>query len=696
MMEFGYVIRLMLLAISLISMVIIYGLKRNQLYLFKGMLFFFFCYYFLLSAVKWFLGSPENTLVESFWDAVPRTYIHYGIPITVIGIVAPIIFKKLFGKVMDKLIGLLDACMLIGLFSAFLIKGIIDNRVYCIAFAASALIALGITFLYKKDVLYLSAGEYRKQILEVLPAVVILTFMSGIYYPNELYLNNLDEFINPFGGFFLILLTGSLLSAVIMIMGMLLLPKSWIRPCNLVLLGIGIMGYLQAMFLNGKLNSLTGDTQIWGSGKQIINVVIWIAVVCLVVGLGYYKAFFQKIFKGICIYICLIQLVTLVTLVVTTDVTSKGSQEALTTQGSLELSDGNNVLVFILDMFDSSVLQQIIEEDSSFVEPLADFTFYRNTTSCFSHTMVSIPYLLTGTEWTPGITTSDYPVYAYENSNTLWDIEERDYNVGVYTNVNYLSDSVYEAVANYSDEVKVKCKITDTYSTMRRTAMYTLVPFCLKQNYAYYTSDIRNMIDADEIWSIENDLPFYNSLIKTGLSINNEHDNAFRFYHMRGDHEPFYLSEDLQYDKTGRENNIYSQARGSLKIVYEYLKQLKELGKYDDATIIITADHGKIINYDSENNRPDEPTMPIMLVKEPNQTNNSLMISDAPVSQTEIMPYVMKQIGLDWKLYGKTFDEIPVNEERQRYYYAITMNGYELRFSILGNANKIENWSVAE
>lgn len=695
-MEYGYIICMILVIIAIISTVISHGIKREKMYFFRGASFFFFGYYFLLSAVKWFLGSPENTLVESFWDAVLRTYIHYGIPITVIGIVAPIIFKKLFGEVMNKLIGLLDACMLIGLFSAFLIKGVIDNRVYCIVFVASALISLGITFLYKKDVLYLSAGEYRKQVLEILPAVVILTFMSGIYYPNELYLNNLDEFMNPFGGFFLILLAGSLLSAVIMITGMLLLPKSWIRSCNLVLLGIGIMGYLQAMFLNGKLNSLTGDTQVWGCSKQIINIVIWIVVVCLVVGLGHYKAVFRKIFKGVCIYICLIQLVTLATLAVTTDVTSKGKQEALTTQGSLELSDGNNVLVFILDMFDSSVLQQIIEEDSKFVDPLADFTFYRNATSCFSHTKVSIPYLLTGTEWTSEVTTGNYPAFAYENSNTLWDIEEQDYNVGIYTNVNYLDDSVYDAVANYSDEVNVKCKVGNTYSTMRQTAMYTLVPFCLKQNYAYYTSDIMDMIDADEMWSIENDLPFYNSLIKTGLSINNEYENSFRFYHMRGDHEPFYLSEDLQYDKTGRENNIYSQARGSLKIVYEYLKQLKELGKYDDATIIITADHGKIINFDSENNRPDEPTMPIMLVKEPNQSNNSLLISDAPVSQTEIMPLIMKQIGRDWKLYGKTFDEIPADKERQRFYYASTLDGYELRFSILGNANEIESWSVAE
>ena len=35
----------------------------------KSIVFFFALYYFLLSAVKLCLGSIQNTLMESFWDA---------------------------------------------------------------------------------------------------------------------------------------------------------------------------------------------------------------------------------------------------------------------------------------------------------------------------------------------------------------------------------------------------------------------------------------------------------------------------------------------------------------------------------------------------------------------------------------------------------------------------------------------------
>lgn len=35
------------------------------------------------------------------------------------------------------------------------------------------------------------------------------------------------------------------------------------------------------------------------------------------------------------------------------------------------------------------------------------------------------------------------------------------------------------------------------------------------------------------------------------------------------------------------------QAKGAFKMVFDYLDELKRLGVYEDATIVITADHGQ-------------------------------------------------------------------------------------------------------
>jgi phosphopentomutase len=152
----------------------------------------------------------------------------------------------------------------------------------------------------------------------------------------------------------------------------------------------------------------------------------------------------------------------------------------------------------------------------------------------------------------------------------------------------------------------------------------------------------------------------------------------------------------LQYDKTGRNVTVYGQGKGCLKIVYEYINQLKKLGKYDDSTIIITADHGNIPYYDAENERPSIATEPIMLVKEPYQSNDSIVVSNAPVSQGEIMPTVLKNIGVEYSDLGETFDEVGEDEDRQRFYRGITLDGVEKLFVINGDAGDLDNWSVAQ
>ena len=669
--------------------------EKEDMTFIKSVFFFFFCSYFLISALKWFLGSPDNTLSESFWDADYRTYIHYGIPLLFLSVFMPVGSVVIFRTRLNKLIGLFDAAMFIGLFIAYISQGMISNAAFCVTFAIALIITVIITYLYKKEILYLKKSDYRKFIWNLVPVIVTLLFMTGVYYPNELYLNNLDEFLNPFGQSFAILLLGSTILGGVVLFCLLLIPKAWIRVCNLALAGIVVMGYLQAMFLNGELKALTGDEQTWTIGTRLINALIWLIIILLICVIGYHKEIVLKISKGICIYICLIQMVTLGYMVVTSDVSSSGREEALTTQNSLELATDDNVLVFVLDMFDSSVFQEILEKDSEFLTPLSDFTFYRNATSVFGHTKISLPYLLTGTQWKEGLNAEQYHDYAYANSDALHTISQQGCNVGVYTKVDYLDSSVYDVISNYSQSAVRNCNIVSTYSTMFQTSMYKLMPFIFKPGFTYYTRDIVEMVDAGEIWTIENDLPFYNSLIKQGLSVNDGYQKAFRFYHMVGDHEPYYLSEDLQYDKTGRENSAYSQAKGCLKIVYEYLDQLKELDKYEDATIIITADHGQIATYDSEVKSPTITSLPIMLVKERGSSQDSLCISDAPVSQTEIMPLVMKSLGNpDWENYGKTFEEISSGEDRPRYYVDMLDNKYMVQFVINGDANELTNWST--
>lgn len=661
----------------------------------KELLFFFLCNFFLMSAAKTFLGGAESTLLESFWDIEIRTYINYGIPLLVFSIAAPVVISFLFRDKGDKLMCGFDAFMLIALIFVLIARGTVSNSGYCVAFVVSACITLLHTLFYKGKMEYIGKKEYKKYVIGSIPVICAWVVTVGVYLPNELYLANYSEFSGTYGMFFTITLMGSIICGlIVLIAGILLLPKKLFRLFNLILAGMICMGYLQIMFLNGELKALDGVDQIWSVGTQAVNLAIWVLVIILIVVVGNKKEIVEKACKIFCLYIASIQLVTLGVLVVTTDYSSEQSQEAMTTQGSLELAQNGNVLVFVLDCFESSWFEDIVEEDASIIEPLADFTYYRNGTSQFAHTDNAIPYMLTGVAWKEDID-GNYSSYAYENSDALSKIAEQGYDIGIYTGASYLSDSAKALTTNYSDNVQRVYAPIETLKLMTKASMYKMVPFTLKQEYVYYSGDVFTLAKSDEVWNIDNDLPFYNSLMQKGLMINEEMENTFRFYHMRGPHAPFYLSEDIRYEPTGREATLSSQGRGSLKIVYEYLEQMKELGIYDDATIIITADHGQgyILDSDKTSGKPDRTSRPIFIVKKPNEHGEAMKISNTPVSQAELLPTILEAVGADCNNYGRTFGEISEEEQRERMYVDV-YSYFTVQYTINGDAADVNSWDI--
>lgn len=661
----------------------------------KEIIFFFLCNFFLISAAKTLLGGAESTLFESFWDIEVRTYINYGIPLLAFSLIAPVVIRFLFKDKSVKLISSFDAIIFIALILVLISRGKISNSGYSVAFIVSVCIALLYSVFDKKEMEYIGKIEYKKYILGMLPVIAAWGVTIGIYLPNELYLANYSQFSGSYGVFLAITFFGSIICGLaILLVGVLLLPKKLFKLFNLLLAGIICMGYLQIMFLNGELKALDGVDQIWSAGTQAVNLAIWMLVIIFVVVVGYKKELVEKACKILCIYIALIQIVTLGVLIVTTDYSSEQSQEAMTTQGSLELAPDGNVLVFVLDCFESSWFEDIVEEDVSIIEPLADFTYYRNGTSQFAHTDNAIPYMLTGVAWKEDIA-GNYPGYAYENSDALRKIAEQGYDIGIYTGASYLSDSAKILTTNYSDNVQRVYAPVETLKLMTKASMYKMVPFTLKPEYLYYSGDVFSLAKSDEVWNIDNDLLFYNSLIQRGLIINEELENTFRFYHMRGPHAPFYLSGDIKYEPTGREVTLSSQGRGSLKIVYEYLEQMKELGIYDDATIIITADHGQgyILDSDKTSGKPDRTSRPIFIVKKPNEHGEAMKVSNAPVSQAELLPTVLEAAGVDRSNYGRTFAEISEEEQRERMYVDV-YSYFTVQYTINGDAADINSWDI--
>jgi hypothetical protein len=532
----------------------------------------------------------------------------------------------------------------------------------------------------------------------MLPFILAFVLTNGVFLPNELYLSNADEFTGSYKSFLAIMVIGSLIVVLLAVLiELLFLPKGVSYFVNLILAGFSVLGYLQYIILNGKLESLTGDKQEWTIGIMTFNGIVWLLFIGFLVFIGYFRKSSIKFVRAVCIYIVLVQLFSGMYLAVTADIDSEKTKTAMTTKNSLEVAGNKNVLIFVLDRFDSEWMQELFEEDTDFFEPLSDFTFYNNATSLFTCTYAAVPYLLYGTEWSDEYKCgNDYLDAVGVNNNLLMSIKDLGYDLGIYTDVTYVGSNRDGYISNYGEELDIKYKPLAAYCTMWKTSMYKTLPFCLKNIFAYYSDDINDIVDNTDVWDTENDYPFYERLVKTGLSVSDEYDSAFRFYHMHGAHTPYILSSDLKYEKNGNEISRDDQIKGCLKIVYEYIEQLKELGIYDNSAIIITADHGK-----GNQNTGKEITVtssPVIAVKIPNSHGDIMEVSSAPVTQAELISTIAQEAGVDNRQYGKTLEQVTQDDNSERYYIETYANQFQewTKYIISGNVHDINNWSIAE
>ncbi len=239
-----------------------------------------------------------------------------------------------------------------------------------------------------------------------------------------------------------------------------------------------------------------------------------------------------------------------------------------------------------------------------------------------------------------------------------------------------------------------------------KCALYRDAPWILKWRFWFYTDEVnQKVVKSDPEGSPSNtiysgdDVRYYSNLKEGKLSLaddSSSYKGAFKFIHLVGDHGPYNIDENGNYvGLNGSTEN--RQAKGSLTMVKTYLQDLKDLGKYDDATIIITSDHGHWV---SSLEQPTKTISPILLVKKSGASGGSgLTVSHSSVSHSDFQGTVLSAVGTSDSKYTTTyFDEF--DENRARDFYMITSDGsYAIdiyRYEIEGMVTDMGNWNLTD
>ena len=467
-------------------------------------------------------------------------------------------------------------------------------------------------------------------------------------------------------------------------------------------LSVLVAGYFQGNFLNWGLGQLTGDAVIWSNlmPQIVVSTIVWIGCFILML-LLLLRA--RKVWSRLIVFVPLLLILLqgagfVSVLYNNTDLnllndrgrwSSEGdfwktADEALTVDRINEVASGNNAIIIILDRLDQDLVAELAADDPHFFDPLDGFTEFDDYISYYGSTFPSVPAFLTGDKYMYDMPISDYFDYAWANSRFLNTLKERGVDIrlyidrgSVYSNISQLSGIVSNT---FVGDVGINKRIA--LVKLLKLAGYRYAPMPMKQFFWFAPNEFIDTLELTDQTSpyLIDDFKYYANLVKDGLSVSQSDQKAFIYIHLQGPHPPFHMDENIQYVD---QSTSLAQAKGSFKIVYEYLRQLKALGKFDDSTIVIMGDHG---NYLGDN--LTKPALTGLLVKPAGGADVPLQISHAPVCPDELHATLMQGLFGSSEDFGKTFFDMKEGDDVTRE-YVINLSRYEIK----GDGRDFANWS---
>lgn len=526
-----------------------------------------------------------------------------------------------------------------------------------------------------------------------LRALIVAIFLSGTLFivaPFELVASNSSDLLFGLNDVWLPMVKVALLAAAVVWALLTIVPGRVGDALAALACALGVCLWAQAMFMNGGLPSADGAEINWANyaGQSVLSAIVWVVIIAAFVVLSLVQ---RRLFRPLVVFVAValvfVQGVGVASLFLGFGqaANARPNTFAITQKGMFDVSSESNVIVIVLDMYDTKDLTTLYTSDRSAFDELTGFTWYTDSTGSLIPTRMAIPYLLSGEFPRDGDTYSSYVENRMNRSTFIEDIAAAGYSIGIYTDTFPYPSTVGDKcdyIMNIGfDAVDYKINEEGTIQILIQTALYRDLPWMFKEGFWYYTEQLNKAMNAtnvnelgiDERLYVIDDAAYDDTLLENGLSVVDRGENgSFRFIHLEGAHYPYTIDENG--DTVEGNSTREAQAKGSLKIASDYIRALKETGVYDDSTVIITADHGYFEFYTGENEHASYASTPIWLIK-PAQSEEldekpMKVVTNVSTGHMDFCATVLKAMGADYSDYGPaTSDVVPSSPRLREYYY---------------------------
>ncbi|MBM2829309.1 MAG: hypothetical protein HW411_99 [Gammaproteobacteria bacterium] len=568
-------------------------------------------------------------------------------------------------------------------------------------------------------------------VLKTLGLSVILVANIFLFVPFTLYIGNIEEFATPIWSILRLFSIPALIVIGLLIVAGGILSETGYRRYVVIIAVVGLLLWLQGYVMVWEYGLLDGSNIDWtqATWRGWIDLGVWISVILFSV------IFYRVVEKPVVHFVFAIFSLQLVNFIyngihnsdeLLNKAHSHSSSESL--KEIHRFSSAKNALHILLDGFQADVFNEIITkgtEGEHYRTALEGFTFFSENIGVFTSTYMAIPAMLGEEIYANHMPKKEFVKKVFSGKtilNTAFnagyevDLASEAYMMGFYTDGRFTN--AYTIPNN--NHVTEKVTALNDSAKLLDLTLFRLVPNIIKK-YVYNDQRwiIQNLFIDDEFLKF---WYFAHTAFIKNLTHSMSADRTapvYKYFHLMNTHWPMVVNNNCTYAGAALPRNritVTAQSRCTLDSVIDMLNRMKELGIYNDAFIIIMADHGghlppysykprEIIvgNYVYEID-PWVVAMatPLTLIKTPGATG-PLQISAAPTSMLDTAATInsILKLGGDFR-WDSIMDLSPSeNRERRFYFYEWKRGDWEsdytgpiLEFIINGSVYDGSAWSL--
>ena len=500
--------------------------------------------------------------------------------------------------------------------------------------------------------------RFGDRLADMLLIAFMFSLTIGFFYPAILFLGNASEI--KLEAIQVLPLFAGTAAMVFMILEIVtsIFPRRIYYILSSLVFSAALCLFLQGTLLNPTFSLFNGVPIDWSiyTRRTILSDAVWLAVIIVSLFTIFKYTKESRIVRGIVSFFIIVVEAVSIAFAPQTKVLGAAETGTMTKKDEFIISKNKNTIVFIVDTLDTTWFEEYIVNENKYSDLLKDFTYFSEVVPGGAPTALGVPMMFTGVSMNPTEENRDeYYERAYRESSLFADIYSQGWKLKLYTSLSMVSNGGMQYVDNIITENDTQTIITDNIAFMNgmyKLALFSAMPMRLKEPFYSGENEMNKYtmtISGEyEEYSCEDDPQFYKDMQNSGVQAEDK-QNCFIVYHLFGAHGPYSMDEHANRVETTFEHDAFiRQLNGAFFIVDEFINEMKAAGVYDDATIVICADHGGTDIYQNAT----------VLVKRANETFDAMRTNDNYLTFANLFATYAKSVIQDESgRYGETLFE---------------------------------------